>query len=151
MSHVQFFIFGNEFFTQVTLVYLLRSLKISQYKVSQKINYNEDAMITLLKLISKPFTNPNFHRVYLRNYTETEYGIFTKHILSSFSICSKFHCLIIHKRRITAKVPNSNNARNLKELHCVHRFIILEELTVKVPLTRCLIPCLGRGIPLIRS
>jgi len=46
-------------------------LKISLSNTSQKENYSKSFKFTHLKSILGPFTNPNFHKVYLQKHNET--------------------------------------------------------------------------------
>jgi hypothetical protein len=56
---------------------ILSLYKFSRSEASQKISYNEISKMTCLKLISRAFGNPNFHKEYLQKYREPTSKIYT--------------------------------------------------------------------------
>ena len=80
-------------------------MKFSQYKESQKRSYSENVKMNCLKLISKPFINPNFHIAYLINLSETISEMCTTCTPIYLLYSAKFQGLKHPRKPFIEKVP----------------------------------------------
>jgi len=98
MPCIKFYKSDYEIVTWGTSIFLLYSLKFSQFEESYKIRYSENSKLTCLKLILGAFRNHNFHKAYIWNYSDPTPKICTSSTpISLLCLCKVLSFETFHK------------------------------------------------------